>query len=220
MAHDDSQQSSGPAASTGGETGRHSRGGGQGGRGGNRGGGQGGQGGQGGERGGRGGRGGGGQGREPRSKLYDEEVIRINRVDKVMAGGRRSSFSAFVVLGNSQGKVGFAQAKAKQVPAAIDKAVRHAEKKVRAYPIVSGTIPHEVEGRFGASRVRLLPARDGTGVIAGKSVRAVLEKLGVHNILTKCYGSTNPINVVQATFAALDQLKTKQQYQELRGVEL
>ena len=171
-------------------------------------------------------RGGGGpgggprRGREPRSKLYDEEVIRINRVDKVVSGGRRSSFSSFVVLGNSKGKVGFAQAKAKQVPSAIDKAVRQAEKNVRAYPIVNGTIPHEVEGRYCSSKVRLIPARDGTGVIAGKSVRAVLEKLGVHNILTKCYGSTNPVNVVRATFDALDQLKTKETYQELRGIQL
>ena len=173
-------------------------------------------------RGGGGGRrgGGGAPGREPRSKLYDEEVIRINRVDKVVSGGRRSSFSSFVVLGNSKGKVGFAQAKAKQVPSSIDKAVRQAEKNVKAYPIVNGTIPHEVEGRYCSSTVRLIPARDGTGVIAGKSVRAVLEKLGVHNILTKCYGSTNPVNVVRATFAALDQLKTKEQYQELRGIQL
>lgn len=162
----------------------------------------------------------GGPAREPRSKLYEEEVIRINRVDKVVSGGRRSSFSSFVVLGNSKGKVGFAQAKAKQVPSSIDKAVRQAEKTVKAYPIVNGTIPHEVEGRYCASRVRLIPARDGTGVIAGKSVRAVLQKLGVHNILTKCYGSTNPVNVVRAVFDALDQLKTKEQYQELRGVQL
>jgi small subunit ribosomal protein S5 len=182
----------------------------------------------GGQSGGQGGRGrdgggprrGAGGPREPRSKLYEEEVIRINRVDKVVSGGRRSSFSSFVVLGNSKGKVGFAQAKAKQVPSSIDKAVRQAEKAVKAYPIVNGTIPHEVEGRYCASRVRLIPARDGTGVIAGKSVRAVLQKLGVHNILTKCYGSTNPVNVVRAVFDALDQLKTKEQYQELRGTQL
>lgn len=158
--------------------------------------------------------------REPRSKLYDEDVLRINRVDKVVRGGRRSSFSSFVVLGNSKGKAGYAQAKAKQVPNSIDKAVRRAEKNVKAYPIVNGTIPHPVTGRFGASTVRLLPAKDGTGVIAGKSVRSVLVKLGVHNILTKAYGSTNPINLVRATFDALDQLRTKEQYQELRGVEL
>lgn len=174
--------------------------------------------------GGQGGGGGRGRGRgparEPRSKLYDEDVIRINRVDKVVAGGRRSSFSSFVVLGNGKGKAGFAQAKAKQVPNSIDKAVRRAEKGVRAYPVVNGTIPHAVTGRFGSSTVRLLPAREGTGVIAGRSVRSVLVKLGVHNILTKAYGSTNPINLVRATFDALSQLRTKEQYETLRGVEL
>lgn len=171
-----------------------------------------------GRRGGRGGR--PAMAREPRSKLYEEEVVKIQRVDKVVAGGRRSSFRSFVVLGDSKGKVGYAQAKAKQVPASIDKAVRQAERKVKAYPVVSGTIPHEVEGRFGASRVRLLPAADGTGVIAGRSVRLVLEKLGVHNVLSKAYGSTNPINLVKATVDALAQLRTKEQYQTMRGVEL
>jgi len=158
--------------------------------------------------------------REPRSKSYDEEVVSIRRVDKVVKGGRRSSFGAFVVLGDSKGKVGWGMAKARQVPLAIDKAVRRGERNVRGYPIVHGTIPHQVEGRFGAAVVRLLPASEGTGVIAGKSVRYVLEKLGVHNVLSKCYGSSNPINVVKATFDALAQLKTKEQYQALRGVEL
>jgi small subunit ribosomal protein S5 len=162
---------------------------------------------------------GGGQ-REGRSKLYNEEVIAINRCDKVVKGGKRSSFSAFIVLGDAKGKVGWGYAKARQVPLAIDKAVRRGERQVGPFPIVNGTIPHEVEGRFGASRVRLLPASEGTGVIAGKSVREVMDKLGIHNILTKCYGSTNPINVVKATFDALSQLRTKEQYQELRGVEL
>lgn len=162
----------------------------------------------------------GNQQRESRSRFYEEEVVSINRCDKVVKGGKRSSFSAFVVLGDSKGKAGYAMAKAKQVPSSIDKAVRQAERQVRAYPLVHGTIPHEVEGRFGASRVRLIPAADGTGVIAGKSVRSVLEKLGVHNILTKCYGSTNPINVIRATFEALSQLKTKEQYEELRGIKL
>jgi small subunit ribosomal protein S5 len=162
------------------------------------------------------------QQRQPlqRSKLYEDEVVRINRCDKVVKGGKRSSFSAFVVLGDSKGKAGYGMAKARQVPNSVDKAVRVAEKNVRAYPIVHGTIPHEVEGRFGASRVRLIPASEGTGVIAGKSVRAVLDKLGVHNILSKAYGSTNPVNLVRATFDALDQLKTREQYEQLRGVRL
>ncbi len=168
---------------------------------------------------------GGGKGRGPRqqqsrSKLYDEEVVRINRCDKVVKGGKRSSFSAFVVLGDSKGKAGCGMAKARQVPNSIDKAVRDAEKNIESYPVVKGTIPHEVTGRFRSSVVRLIPASDGTGVIAGKSVRAVLEKIGVHNILTKAYGSTNPVNLVEATFDALRQLKTKEQYEELRGIKL
>ena len=156
---------------------------------------------------------------QARSK-YDEEVVSINKCDKVVKGGRRSSFSAFVVLGDGKGKVGYGQAKARQVPNSIDKAVRVAERAMHNYPIVHGTIPHYVEGRFGACKVRLIPAADGTGVIAGKSVRAVLEKLGVHNVLTKAYGSTNPVNMIKATFDALGQLRTKEQYEELRGIKL
>ncbi len=158
--------------------------------------------------------------RESRSALYKEDVVRINRCAKVTSGGKRFSFAAFVVLGDSKGKVGYGQGKAKEVASSIDKAVRSGEKNVRGFPIVNGTIPHEVEGRFGASTVRLIPAAPGTGVIAGKSVRSVLEKVGVHDILTKSYGSRNPINLVRATFDALSRLRTKEQYQVLRGVEL
>ncbi|MCS6969949.1 MAG: 30S ribosomal protein S5 [Planctomycetota bacterium] len=158
--------------------------------------------------------------REGRSALYKEDVVSINRCAKVTAGGKRFSFSAFVVLGDGNGKVGFGSGKAKEVSSSIDKAVRNGERNVRSYPVINGTIPHEVEGRFGAARVRLIPAAPGTGVIAGRSVRAVLEKLGIHDILTKAYGSRNPMNLVRATFAALDQLRTKEQYQALRGVEL
>jgi small subunit ribosomal protein S5 len=160
------------------------------------------------------------QPREARSKLYSEDVVRINRCAKVVKGGKRFSFAAFVVLGDSKGKVGFGKGKSKEVASSIDKAVRDGEKTVRPYPIVNGTIPHEVEGRYGSSRVRLLPASDGTGVIAGRSVRSVLEKAGVHNILTKCYGNHNPVNLIRATLDALSQLRTKDQYQQLRGVEL
>ena len=160
------------------------------------------------------------QPRESRSKLYSEDVVRINRCAKVVKGGKRFSFAAFVVLGDSKGKVGFGKGKSKEVASSIDKAVRDGEKTVRPYPIVSGTIPHEVEGRFGSSRVRLMPAADGTGVIAGRSVRSVLEKAGVHNILTKCYGNHNPVNLIRATLDALSQLRTKEQYEQLRGVIL
>jgi len=160
------------------------------------------------------------QPREPRSKLYSEDVVRINRCAKVVKGGKRFSFAAFVVLGDGKTKVGFGKGKAKEVASSIDKAVRDGEKVVKAYPIVNGTIPHEVEGRFGSSKVRLIPAAEGTGVIAGKSVRAVLEKVGVHNILTKAYGNHNPVNLIRATIDALSRLRTKDQYQQLRGVQL
>ena len=158
--------------------------------------------------------------REPRSKNYDEEVISIRRVDKVVKGGRRSSFGAFVVLGDSKGKVGWGMAKARQVPLPSIRPFVLVSATLKA--ILSSMVPSRTKLKVVLARavVRLLPASEGTGVIAGKSVRYVLEKLGVHNVLSKCYGSNNPINVVKATFDALAQLKTKEQYQELRGVEL
>ena len=158
--------------------------------------------------------------REPRSKLYSEDVVRINRCAKVVKGGKRFSFAAFVVLGDGKSKVGYGKGKSKEVASAIDKAVRDGEKCVKPFPIINGTIPHEVIGRYGASKVILMPASDGTGVIAGKSVRAVLEKAGVRNILTKAYGSHNPVNLIRATLDALAQLRTREQYMELRGVTL
>jgi small subunit ribosomal protein S5 len=158
--------------------------------------------------------------REPRSKLYSEDVVKINRCAKVVKGGKRFSFAAFVVLGDGKNKVGFGKGKAKEVASSIDKAVRDGEKVVKSYPIVNGTIPHEVEGRFGASKVRLIPASEGTGVIAGRSVRAVLQKVGVHNVLTKAYGNHNPVNLIRATIDALSRLRTKEQYEQLRGIQL
>jgi small subunit ribosomal protein S5 len=158
--------------------------------------------------------------REPRSKLYTEDVVKINRCAKVVKGGKRFSFAAFVVLGDGKSKVGFGKGKAKEVASSIDKAVRDGEKVVHTYPIVNGTIPHEVEGRAGASKVRLFPASEGTGVIAGRSVRAVLQKAGVRNVLTKAYGSHNPVNLIRATIDALSRLRTKEQYEQLRGVQL
>jgi small subunit ribosomal protein S5 len=169
-------------------------------------------------------RGGDGRGgppqRESRSKLYTEDVVKINRCAKVVKGGKRFSFAAFVVLGDGKGKVGYGKGKAKEVASSIDKAVRSGEKDVKPFPIVNGTIPHEVMGRFGSSRVRLLPASPGTGVIAGRSVRAVLEKAGVKDILTKCYGNHNPVNLIRATLNGLSQLRTREQYAQLRGVVL
>ncbi len=181
--------------------------------------GQGGQSGQGGQ-GGRDRRAGGPAQRESRSKFYSEEVVKINRCAKVVKGGKRFSFAAFIVLGDGKGKVGFGKGKAKEVASSIDKAVRDGEKNVKPYPIVNGSIPHDVEGRFGSARVRLIPAAPGTGVIAGKSVRAVLEKAGVHDILTKAYGNHNPVNLIRATIDALAQLRTREQYLQMRGVEL
>ena len=163
---------------------------------------------------------GGAPAREPRSKLYTEDVVKINRCAKVVKGGKRFSFAAFVVLGDGKSKVGFGKGKAKEVASSIDKAVRDGEKVVRAFPIVNGTIPHEVEGRYGSSKVRLIPATEGTGVIAGRSVRAVLQKVGVHNILTKAYGNHNPVNLIRATIDALSRLRTKEQYEQLRGIQL
>jgi small subunit ribosomal protein S5 len=147
-------------------------------------------------------------------------VVKINRCAKVVKGGKRFSFAAFVVLGDGKGKVGYGKGKAKEVASSIDKAVRSGEKSVKPFPVVNGTIPHEVEGRFGSAKVRLIPAAPGTGVIAGRSVRAVLEKAGVHDILTKCYGNHNPVNLIRATLDALSKLRTREQYRELRGVEL
>lgn len=157
---------------------------------------------------------------QSRTKYGKEEVLVINRCDKVTKGGKRSRFGAFVVLGDAKGKVGFGSGKAKQVPSAIEKAVRSAEKGIVNFPVVNGTIPHEVEASFGASTVRLMPAAEGTGVIAGKTVRNILEKLGIRNALSKSYGSTNPVNLTKATFKALGMLKTKEQYEQLRGVKL
>ena len=150
-----------------------------------------------------------------------EMLVKINRSAAVVKGGRRFSFSALSIAGNRDGVVGHGFGKARQVPAAIEKAAKDARKHLMRVPLVNGgTVPHEVTGRFCGSMIRLLPASPGTGIIAGASIRAVCEMAGVKNILTKCYGSTNPINVIKATFHALSQLRTQEQVAELREVEL
>lgn len=150
-----------------------------------------------------------------------EILIQVNRSAAVVKGGRRFSFSALSVAGNRAGVVGQGFGKARQVPTAIEKATRDARKHMIRVPVSSdGTIPHEVEGHYCGAKVRLVPASSGTGVIAGASVRAVCEMAGVKNILTKAYGSTNPVNLVKATFHALSQLRTNDQASELRGVQL
>ncbi len=149
-----------------------------------------------------------------------EERIKVNRSAKVVKGGRRFSFSALTVVGNQDGIVGYGFGKAKEIPGAMQKAFKDGRKHLIRVPRVGSTIPHEVEGDFCASKVRLVPASPGTGIIAGGTVRAVLELAGVKDILTKAYGSTNPTNLVKATIVALSSLRTKEQIEELRGVKV
>jgi small subunit ribosomal protein S5 len=138
---------------------------------------------------------------------FEERVVAINRVTKVVKGGRRFSFAALVVVGNKAGDVGFGTGKAGEVPEAIGKAGRAAKKSSRSVALKDGTIPHEVIGKFGAAKVIMKPAAPGTGVIAGGAVRSVLESVGVRDILTKCVGTRNPHNAVRATLDGLNQLK-------------
>ena len=151
---------------------------------------------------------------------YVEKVVHINRCSKVVKGGRRFSFAAMVVVGDGKGKVGCGYGKANEVPPSVDKANKQATRSMMEVPLVDGSIPHEVKGRFGAAKVIMLPAGPGTGVIAGSAVRAVCEAAGIKNILTKSFGSNNPVTLVKATLDALQQLRTEQDIQRLRGVEL
>jgi len=149
-----------------------------------------------------------------------DKVVKIRRCAAVVKGGRRFSFTALVVVGDGQGKVGWGYGKANEVPPSVEKAVKDGSRNMVEVTIDEGTIPHEVKGHFGAAKVVLVPAGPGTGVIAGAAVRAVCEAAGIQNILTKSFGTSNPTNLVKATISALQSLRSKSEVERLRGVSL
>lgn len=149
-----------------------------------------------------------------------DTLVKVYRCSKVVKGGRNFSFAALVVVGDSNGTVGIGYGKANEVPVAVEKGVKNAKKDLNEIPLSDGTIPHRVTGRFGSTRVVMVPAGPGTGVIAGLSARAVLEYAGVRNVLTKIYGSTSAKNVVKATLDGLLRLRDQSMVEEMRGVKV
>ena len=164
--------------------------------------------------------------RQPKQRIspqgldLKDQVISINRVTKVVKGGKNLSFAALVVVGDESGHVGFGTGKAREVPIAIKKAVEAAKKSLIRVPLIQNTLPHQLIGRYGAGRVMVKPASQGTGVIAGGAVRAVMQAVGVHDVRTKVLGSTNPHNVVRATFDALLRMKDPMELARLRGKQV
>ena len=154
-----------------------------------------------------------------RGELIDK-VVKIRRCAAVVKGGRRFSFSALVVVGDGKGKVGWGYGKANEVPPAVEKAVKDGSRRLVDIHLEGTTIPHQVKGRYGAAHVVLVPAGPGTGVIAGAAVRAVCEACGINDILTKSFGTNNPMNLVKATIGALDELRSQGEVERLRGVSL
>jgi small subunit ribosomal protein S5 len=150
----------------------------------------------------------------------ESTTIAVQRTSATVKGGRRFSFGALVVVGDRRGRVGYGYGKSNEVPSAIEKAQKYGRRAMVPVPMVGTTLPHEVEGTFRASKVRLIPAAPGTGVVAGQSVRAVLEMAGITDCLTKCYGSTNSFNIIKAAFRGIEKLRTSASRAELRGVEI
>ena len=164
--------------------------------------------------------------RQPRQRIsaqgldLKDQVISINRVTKVVKGGKNLSFAALVVIGDESGHVGFGSGKAREVPLAIKKAIESAKKNLIRVPLIGNTLPHPLVGRHGAGRVLMKPASEGTGVIAGGAVRAIMQAVGVHDVRTKVLGSTNPHNVVRATFDGLLNMKDPLEVARLRGKQV
>jgi small subunit ribosomal protein S5 len=156
----------------------------------------------------------------PNNLILKDQLISINRVTKVVKGGKNMSFAALVVVGDESGHVGFGTGKAKEVPNAIKKAIEAAKKNLIRVPLVEGTLPHQMIGKYGAGRVMLKPAKEGTGVIAGGAVRAILQVLGIHNVRTKILGSANAHNVIRATFNGLERMKDPMEVARLRGKQV